>query len=119
MPDKVIERLGKWLAGRDYKAFHESPLGAEAENLKYWTKSDKHKRRTERDSDFFRCYVMFALAASAPFSARGINIPRKGFVYRDVAVMNSCLNAGMVALDDGQFKLTEEGLSHLGLVVPS
>jgi hypothetical protein len=118
MTNHIIEALGKWLVGRGYRAFHEAPLDNEAEHLTYWTNSDKHKTFTQRDSEFFRCYVMFTLATAARFAARGIEVPGRGFVRADVAVMNSCLNAKLVTLDDGLFKLTGEGLSQLGLALP-
>jgi hypothetical protein len=119
MPDTLIESLAKWLLGRGYKPYHDAPLSTDADNRAYWSKSDKHKEFTSRDSDFLRCYVMFSLAAATPFAARGINVPGRGYVRPDVAVMNSAINAEMVALEDGLFKLTRTGLTCLGLTVPT
>ena len=119
MPDRVILRLGNWLTAKGYRPFHDSPLAPDADDLSHWTKSDKHNTFTGRDSEFLRCYVLFALAASSPFAARGIEVPGRGFVRPDVAVMNSCLNAEMAVLDGGLFKITEKGLNHLGLAVPA
>jgi hypothetical protein len=110
--------LLKCLTDQGYRAIHAAPLGNEAGTCGFWTKTNKHVQLTDRDCRFLRLYVSISLASGVPFEARGIRLEGGGCVRPDRAVLNSCMNANLVALNEstGVFELTSDGLRHLGLV---
>jgi hypothetical protein len=92
---------------------HDKPLGVAALRASFWESGRKqHKKLSDRDVEFLKRYADIALAAGVLFKARGIELSGQGFVRPDLAVMNSCIKRGLVALneDSGVFELTEEGL---------
>src|SRR5690606_34119385 len=110
-------RVTKQFISYGYKATHRNTLPAAVCSQSYWTTANKHKSVTDRDIEFLRAYVAIAMAAGAPLHVQGIRLADKEFVHCDRAVMNSCLNAGLVELDGSStiFQLTFDGLQSLGL----
>lgn len=107
--------LTRWFVDRGYAAFHNEPRPVTAGRHSSWLKSNKHQQLTGRDLEFVRTYIGIALAAGIPFRARGLHIEGSGYVHLDKAVMNSCLNGGVVQLNEatGTFELTLLGTKRL------
>jgi len=90
----------KALAGERYvDGIHEKPDPQRASES-FWTSSNKHKRRTERDLDLLELYVRVVLATGSKFDPCGIRLGDGKYLVPDRAVMNSAINAGLIALDE-------------------
>src|SRR5438128_1145113 len=92
--------LAEWFSDRGYVPTHPKPREADAAALSHWTASNKHSIATDRDKRFLRQYVAIVLAAGATLAARGIALGPDRYVHLDLAVMNSCLNAKLVTLNE-------------------
>lgn len=116
MPREFYNQISSFLSRNGYVP-HDEPLPNDAGRLAFWTQSNKHKGLTPRDLSFLRLYAASALASGGRFCARGIEVEPGRYLRPDRAVMNSCLNAGLVVLDEGTecFEFTTRGLEQVGL----